>query len=379
MAAAAQVNVGQLLTKDKYYEVPMNGTKKEFSLKATVKGDTFNFMLDSGAPLFISKELQDRYQFRTLLRAKVKDVSGKTVRTEIVEIDTISMGPFVFAGVPAIVVEVANNPLSCHGIWGNIGSNLLRHLIVGFDAHEHKIIFTDNIALLPTKPETTHRLWIDGQSDAYFAVSINGAIEDTVHFDSGDGQLYSIAKNKAEKIMSTYPSNIARKGYGTVAMGIGGLGKPIQQCLLKPTNLAVGQHKLAGGIIAISGNNKSRMGRELLQYGTLLLNYKDSSYAFQPYSPAYSGTYYDYGFKLLPSENKVVASCVWDNSEAQQQGMVAGDEVLAVNNTDFASMSRCSQEAALREFFVQNPDSAVVTYRHKRQKPKTITVKRQTL
>lgn len=61
LSAYAQINQGKLLTKNNYFEIPFTETAKEIHTKATIRGDEYDFMLDTGAPAFISTELQKKY------------------------------------------------------------------------------------------------------------------------------------------------------------------------------------------------------------------------------------------------------------------------------------------------------------------------------
>lgn len=61
--ATAQMNQGKMLTKNNYFEIPFTETRTEIHTKANLKGDDLDFMLDTGAPTFISTELQEKYNF----------------------------------------------------------------------------------------------------------------------------------------------------------------------------------------------------------------------------------------------------------------------------------------------------------------------------
>ena len=374
----AQINSGDLITKNGYFEIPFTETKKEIRLKASLKGEESEFMLDSGAPAFISKEIQGKYKFPYLMRARTRDASGKKMRTDIVTLDTVKVGPFIFTNIPALVLDMKNSPIGCMGLSGNIGSNMLRHLIVQFNLKSSRVALTDQEGLLKQHLTSSGPMHIDGQSDASFPVKINDDLTDTIHFDSGDGQLFEISKRKAAQYAAARPADIVRKGYGTLSMGIGGVGESFQQYVFKPGSIQIGNTKITGGTIVIAGNDKSRMGRELFHYGIFQLNYKESTFAFQPYT-SYTSNNYDYGFKLIPDEDIVIASCVWENAQAGQLGMTTDDQILKINDIDFTRLSRCDMETQARNVLQQNAPSISVTFKHKKQSPKTITLQKKML
>ena len=369
------MNQGNLLTKEQYWEIPFSATKKELATKAKLKGISYNFLLDTGAPLFISKELQNQFNYPVIVHSETQDAGGNLVRTDIVKIDTIQFGPFIFTDVAAIVIDTKNTPLECAHIDGNIGSNLLRHLYLQFDVHEKKIAVTDDKKLLKTAFATTFPMRINQQSDVYMPVKVNGNFADTVHFDSGDGQLYEMSKKASERYRDIYANDIIRTGNGIISIGIGGVGDFFPQYLIKPKTIKMGNVTASGGTVTIAGNDRSRVGRELLNYGILELNYPDSTYSFEPYTDAYNSLSYDYGFRsMIDNEDHVIAGCVWERSEAMEKGLRSGDLILKINETDFSNLSKCDASDALRKELLQKTYQIEITFRSGTHKPKTIRV-----
>jgi len=374
-----QINEGKLITKDGYLEIPFTETRKEFHADATLKDDKYSFMLDSGAPAFISREIQDKYKFPLIFKMKVKDSGGETVYTEVVKLDTIKFGPFIFTDIPAIVVEMKNSPLECLHIAGNIGSNMFRYLILQFDKNENRIAFTDNEKLLKKHMITSRPMKLDHQSDVFFPVKIDNNITDTVHFDTGDGAFYNISKRTAGTYSAAFPGDVIRNGFGVTSIGIGGVGESFQQYIMKPKTIGIASETFSGGNISIAGNDKSRIGRDLLNYGILQLNYPDSAFSFQQYAPSWKAGNFDYGFKIVPDNDKMYVGCVWKSTSAEMKGLAEGDLVLKVNNTDFSLLSKCDVDEAIRKELLSNTDSITVTFQHKKHKPKTITLEKRAL
>lgn len=380
LSAGAQMNMGQLITRGHYYEMPFSETSREIKTKATIKGDQYDFMLDSGAPAFISKELQKKYKFKSIYKGKTEDASGNRVKAEVVVIDTINFGPFVFVDIPAVVIDMKESPLECLGLPGNIGSNIMRFLYVQFDKSGQMISFSDDRTLLKKQVNSTYPILVSGQSDVYFGVKLNDSLMDTVHFDSGDGQLYSMSKKAMGKYASTYDDHIIRTGYGTMFMGIGGAGEPFPQYVVKPQSIHVGHGDLLNGCtITIAGNDRSRMGRRLLDYGMLQINYPDSSYGFEAYPMPDIPVRADYGFHPVIEGDHLVVGTVWKNTPAEKAGLQYGDRILKFGDLDFATMSKCEVTEAARKISGMANPSVQLTYRRKKQDLQTITVERRIL
>ncbi len=371
---SAQMNLGAQITKNNYFEIPFTGTVSEIKTKVTLTNNgEYDFMLDTGAPAFISSEVQKKYKFPILYKSKTEDAGGKLVTTLIVKIDTIRFGPFIFTGIPAIVIDMDNSPLGCLHLAGNLGSNALRFLHVRFDRQGQKISFADNEQLFSTHLSPTYHMDVTHQSDVLIPVKLDDDIADTIQYDSGDGQLYNISATTMERYKAAHPANITHSGFGTVSMGIGGIGSSFPQYIATPDEIDLAGHKLMSGRVTIAGNNRSRMGRELLNYGILQLNYPDSTYAFEPYNSPHLTTRADYGFIPIMDGDRMTAGCVWENSTAEQQGLRSGDHILGINDLDFSKMDECAITTLTREIMLMNKDIKV-TFRHKKQTPQTITL-----
>lgn len=220
---------------------------------------------------------------------------------------------------------------------------------------------------------------INGQSDVFFPVTLNDNIIDTIHYDSGDAQLYNISKRTMNKYISTYPHHVIRSGYGTMFMGMGGAGNPFPQYIVRPESIQVGSTTINTGTISIAGNDKSRMGRRMLDYGLLQLNYPDSSYSFTPYPATKISTRFDFGFQSVMNGDEVTIGCVWKNTAAEKQGLHSGDRIIKVDDMDFTTMTKCEAVDAIRRVSKIEKSTVNLTFRHKKQKPQTITVERKAL
>ncbi len=375
----AQLNKGKLITRNNYFESNITCTKTEFITKATVDGEECDFILDTGAPVFISKEMQKKHHFKSILKTKTKDAGGENVKTELVLIDTIRYGPFIFTDIPALVIDMDNSPIGCLHFSGNLGSNALRFLYVQFDVKAGKMRFADDKKLLPKSLPASHPMHVNFQSDVYLSVKLNDSITDTIHYDSGDGALYNMSNTCMNKCIAAYPAQVARTGYGILHMGIGGPGEEFPQYLFKPSSIQFGDGKVADGVVAVAGNDRSRMGRDLLNYGILQLNYPDSTYAFEGYPSPELKPHSDFGFRPIVDDKDVIVGCVWKGSQAEQMGLQNGDHITKIDEIDFTKMEKCDVVTMARAVMDSDKPSMTITYIRKKQAPKTITLEKKTL
>ena len=344
-----QMNEGRLLTKNQYHEIQYSETDKVITLDVVLKGSTKKFMLDTGAPVFISDSLQELYNFPVLHKAKLEDATGKKSEILIVRIDTLRVGSFVFVDLPALVLNYKNSPHQCDDFVGNFGSNALRFLIVRFDVQAQQVALSDNIQLLNARaPSTFKPASINQQSDIFFPVQINNQFVDTVHFDSGDGYLYHMSKKAIALLSTLYPKQVIRNGYGVTSMGSLGLPENSEQVVVKPDVITIHNSFITKGLIYITERTVSRIGRYLLNSGVLTLDYVHKQYAFEKYDRPVLPSRFDFGFIPITEGKKVIAGTVWEGSEASKKGLESGDEILSINGVYFGDLSLCDVEPAVK-------------------------------
>lgn len=126
----------------------------------------------------------------------------------------------------------------------------------------------------------------------------------------------------------------------------------------------MGSTTINAGTISIAGNDKSRMGRRILDYGLLQLNYPDSSYAFDPYTATNIPTRFDFGFQSVMNDDEVTIGCVWKNTAAEKQGLQSGDRILKVDDMDFSTMTKCEAVEAIRRVSKIEKSTINLTFRH---------------
>jgi hypothetical protein len=349
------MNKGEMISKNIYHEIPLNNTREEIVESVKLKGKSFKFIFDTGAPLAISKELQNSNKFSILQAVPLKDANNNSDTINIVLVDTIRIGEMLFKNIPAIVLDFKNSPIGCQNIDGIIGSNIARFLIVQFDLSKNKIIFTDQPSKI-TETTLTKKFPInlDNQSNAFFDVNFDNKIIDTVHFDSGMGKFYDMNIKKIDQLISVLDNkkNSVFKGYGVSGQGLLGNAKE-EMVYLITTNLGLGNIQIENAQIGTT-QTVSRIGRELLNYGTLTIDYISKQYSFEKYHQRLNSPKPSFGFEIITAANKVTVGVVWENTKAQKAGLISGTEILEINGKTFQNKDACEIEKELLDEFSKN-------------------------
>lgn len=346
------MNQGEMVSKNVYHEIQFTNTKEEIVQFVKLKNNSFKFIFDSGAPLAISYELQNSLQFPILHLVPLKDAHNNSDTIKIVLVDTIRVGALIFKDIPAVVIDLKNSPIGCQNIDGIVGSNIARFLIVQFDLSRNKIMLTDHRNKFTyTKTGEELPVVLDNQSNAFLKIHFNDTLIDTPHFDSGMGKLYDMNLNTAltlANIENKKPGAVY-KGFGIPGQGILGNAKEESVYLIN-TNFRLGSNRIENAQIGTT-QTVSRIGREILNYGTLTIDYINKQYSFKKYQRRLNKPKSNYGFEILVEENKVSIGIVWENTRAQKIGLTTGAEIVEVNGNTFQNKTSCEIEKILsREF-----------------------------
>jgi hypothetical protein len=346
------MNQGELVSKDVYHKISFNNTTDEIIAYTSLKGNFYKCIFDTGAPFSISKEVQEKLKYPVIQKVPVSDAENNTDTIFIVRIDTIKIGKLIFKDIPSLVLDFKNSPLGCMKIDGIVGSNLTRFLIVQFNLAKNEIILTDELDRV--KIENPHKklaITLDNQSNAFFEVDLNNSIKDTVHFDSGMGKMYDINVDKIKQMQSASkksPLNIF-KGYGMSGQGLLGTAKPEETFLLY-TNFSIGYNLIEKAQIN-STQAKSRIGRELLNYGTFTLDYKNKWILLDKYTNKFHKPKPNFGIELISENNKVIIGVTWENIQKNNPDLTSGVEITSLNGESFKGKTTCQCDEVISKAY----------------------------
>jgi len=145
-------------------------------VQAKIKNKDYNFILDTGTPNLVSKELAESLNLKVIDSVKASDVFNKKQTNQYARIDSIKIGTLDFVGTAALI-----NDFNSVAVWsdmnvdGFIGSNLMQHAIWDIDFNKKQITITDNEAKLSLPEEIVeNKLFIGYAGIPAVACKING-------------------------------------------------------------------------------------------------------------------------------------------------------------------------------------------------------------
>ncbi|WP_425391588.1 aspartyl protease family protein [Ekhidna sp.] len=294
-------------------------------LNVQIDGIESRFILDTGAPLLISKSLYDQLSIETLAILPNSDANANVDTSRIVKTNEIKLGGFTFNDIPAVVLDLEKTPLRCDGIDGFIGSNLLRLLAIEFKIDKKLVI-------LSTSPEKgmysdSITLFMDAQNTPLFKVKIGSTI-DTVMFDTGDNSFYTSKLEFVDKNLADF--NILLSGNGSEGQSVFGKGIESPSYLLKE-NLQIGTTLFEETRFSTTPANISRVGFKFLEKAHVLLDYPSEKLFFSQQNHKVS-TYKTHGFSIYEANGDVFIGNVWNSTPAYKAGLQPGDQIMKIDD-----------------------------------------------
>lgn len=298
-----------------------------------IKGKTYKFLFDSGAPLSISETIQNDLDFKRLSSDYIVDSDNNRKKVDWVQLDEIKVGKLSFNNQTAFVGNFRSNPvLKCLGIEGIIGSNLIRQMNTTINPKEKSIIFSDK-----NKSVSDFDFSIPFKSDVQYNIFIDLKIGDitlsNVLIDYGSNAGFSIDEDiwSKLKVNAIIEKTITEEGIQQAGI----IGKPInfsrEYAIID--DLSIGNHVL-NDIVLRTGKTTS-VGNRILSKYNVTIDWKTKTLYFTQDEFTHFNEE-SYGFKLGYSESKnVYIQSVIENSQAQKLGVLPNYKVTRFDEINF--------------------------------------------
>ena len=367
-------NLGSTKEKNYFEEISYESVYDKVVIPVAINGKEFRFLLDTGAPNVISKKVLEELNLVNTKKINVSDANNLEQSMQAVEIPKIEIGNLTFENQVALVYDLDNhNILSCFKIDGFIGSNLLKKSILKISKADQKIIITDQIKKLnPSKKPTKIKI-IGNQKSPYiefrFTDKNKEIVADMVLIDTGMDGFYEMS-NRAYKIFEEYKVfEVIARANGVNSLGLFGAGNPTPQNLLKVETAVLNSTKIKNLIINTTDDNNSRIGLDFLNYGDLIIDFKNKKAYFESEDTITLESLVP-KYATIVQDNKYVVGLVWDEELAKQ--MSFGDEIISIDSYKINEMSFCEILKLKKEW--KNKTNYSLTIKNKENKITTITI-----
>ncbi|MBR9847528.1 MAG: clan AA aspartic protease, partial [Algicola sp.] len=333
---------GKVKASNYFEKIAFEFEKNKIIIPVDIEGTTYRFLLDTGAPNIISKEVYEAIQPKHIVSVSTNDANEISQKLNIVSIESIKLGSIEFTNFSALVFDLNGSDIfKCFNIDGFIGSNMLRHSVIQIDAKQHRLILTDNVNRLVLDKKQSEKIKLVGnQSSPYIWIDLKGEENgrEMILIDTGMGSLYDLSEDNYKVFKKKKIYNEIGVSDGASSLSLFGEVPVNSQTRVHLPKLIINNFEINDAITHTTKDDHSKMGAELLNYGIMTIDYRKKRFYFNPHKDSLN-LKGDFGFTKTLKDNTIVIGYVWD--EDLKTKISYGDQILEVNGEEVNSVYLC--------------------------------------
>ncbi len=339
-----RLDMGKARKSNYYEEIPFEYVKSKIIIPVTIEGETYRFLLDTGAPNVLSQDLYNKITTHGERTTRVRDANEQKGRLKMVSVPELTLGNTIFENTPVLVYDLHNGPLGCFKIDGFIGSNLLRKSILQISLQERLLRITDRRKKLDLNKKNAHKISLRGdQKSPYLWIDLDGEQEggarEHVLIDTGMSGFYDISSSNYAQMEHLDIFTVVASSEGASSISLFGTAKVGEQQRLLVPKIGIGNTTFHNLVTETTDDNNSRIGSDILEYGTITIDFKNKRFYFNAKAASIDLQEKQLSFTPAYYEDRFIIGFVWDDS--LKDTLAFGDELLKVNGVDMAQMDKC--------------------------------------
>ena len=278
-------------------------------IEASVNGQSFNFLLDTGAPNVLSTEVATALNLKAKLNRNTGDSQGKKNSLEYVLLDKVTIGGIDFLNTGAAVADLKqSNEIACLEIDGIIGANLMRQALWQIDYKNKQIRISNTLDSLEI---------IDGQEVSFtpqltgtpkIDITLGNALVENITVDSGSNQGFSFSKKSYEDVLANDSSLHVLKAFGNSTSGLYGAGENDTTYLLVSPTAKIGDLLVQNQLVAFQENGAVTLGNEFFENYVVTYDWNQNKITFSSAQEFDNSTYDSFGFKYFFRDGKLIVN-----------------------------------------------------------------------
>lgn len=306
-------------------------------INISIKGKPYRFIFDTGAgATVISTELAKETGFKQSGSISVSDVQKTSQKLIVGMVDTMRAGNIIYANVGVLVNDFTKNPtLSCIGIDGILGINMIRQNNWVID-YEHTQLVATDLMVLPDMHCLARPEFVFKGRLPHIKFIVNGVSENFL-IDSGDNDDCISVSAK------THLSEPAAKLAGNSTTGLFG-ARFDTTVYYKVTSFKNGEAALNVNRVS-SGKNASAMigtGYFEKNYNAIGFDFKNKKLCL-PAGKENIPPYMTYGLGFKVTDTGILVGSKFINLSPEiDKGISVGDTIIAINALQVNESNKCA-------------------------------------
>ena len=302
-------------------------------VKGKVNGSdrNYTFILDTAALTIIDEKVASELGLSKEVEVEANDNTGRTKKAHLTRLDTLSLGEFTVKNPAAVIMDMARiRQMEGIGVDGIVGSNVLRFFKVKIDYQRPHVTLSG---------DTTPLNIVSGGCLVKFEQLIKQGFAPMVAVASGDVTFNAVVDTGLAEALSLPIPLLEKAGKdgmieGKGVMGGGAFEDNNKSRLARLNSFRVGNTEFGKVVAAATERSKLPLiGTEFLSRFVVTLNYPAGEMLLVPSDGEKPrDNVFTTGIGVVrDASGKALVSGVWSGSPADRLGIMARDEIAAIN------------------------------------------------
>lgn len=333
---------GKITENGFFEEIPLEDRLGYAIIPVTIAGQTYDFMIDTGAPNVISRELFEALDLQAKTSMTIIDSQGERENADLVKVPIIRIGQVAFRNTAAAVIDLnANETLACLEIDGIVGANLMRLAKWQIDLADAEARFTDDLSRFNIKTEQVYRLpfFTNLLGTPYVGFSLYDVrVPGGVTIDFGSNGYLTLPRKTLAAVDS--PEVKVVRSFGVNSIGVfNTLHFDTTEYAMIPS-LSLGDLNLEETIVEFTAESEANtLGTDFFEHYTTTLDWEQETLFLEEQTVFNNKEWIDFGFNAFFTQNTLIVSKVILGTQPFQEGIRPGDQIMSYNGESVARMS----------------------------------------
>jgi hypothetical protein len=321
-------------------EIPFEMRLGLIIVPVTINGKTYDFLVDTGAPNLCTEELAAELNLETVVSQKAGDSQGVKEELDFVVMPDMYLNGICFKQTGAAVADLNKSEvLACLNADGIIGANLMKEAVWEID-YERKVItisekrasfeIPDSVIHVPFSPALSFTPRVN--------ITYNGVEDKNVTFDTGSNGYFASSKTVYKSIKDKTPTIKEARSFGSSGSGLYGAAVSDTNITARIDSTRLGDLTIQSNVVTFEKGSRT-LGTKFLQNYRVIIDWSVNEILLIPVKPFKHSTYESFGFSPFISENKLIVSDLFINSQASKKGIQLGTQILEANGVDYRTLS----------------------------------------
>ena len=332
------MNQGTVSTTDFLEKVPIEFVNHMLIIPVSIGGTQYKFILDTGAPTVLSKEIADKQNLKTTCEIKSADAYKNKSSMNFTNAGDINIGNLKFINQGAAIYDFSTNKeISCFPFNSIVGANLMKSAIWQINLKDQIINITNDISKLKIADNAIKfKFHVMPSGTPVADVSVDGIQVNNVTLDYGSGSGIDLVSEKLINKIHTDKSKFTRI-FGIVGMGLYG-GKSDTTYIFN-NEASVEENKLGSQKISVRRTGLSTIGTQIWKNYIVTFDWKTKTAYMEKIASEVPDNISTFGFTAALTDGKFMVTSITEKSSAVENGIAIGDQIISVNDKDYSSVT----------------------------------------